>query len=156
MKVIFLDFDGVLNSVKYDRRRDYGKLTFIDESRLPLLKQMVDSTGAVIVLSTTWRNHWNKDKSLCDETGCHIIKLFEKYGLSIYDKTPFLGVLAERHDEIKDWLTYCGETVESFVIIDDYSFGWADLSDRFVKTNPNLGYGLEEEHVQKAIAILNR
>ena len=82
--------------------------------------------------------------------------MFEKYGLSIYDKTPFLGVLAERHDEIKDWLTYCGETVESFVIIDDYSFGWADLSDRFVKTNPNLGYGLEEEHVQKAIAILNR
>jgi len=58
MKVIFLDFDGVLNSVKYDRKRDWNKLTFIDESRLPLLKQIVDSTGAVIVLSTTWRNHW--------------------------------------------------------------------------------------------------
>lgn len=156
MKVIFLDFDGVLNSVKYDRQRDYGKLTFIDESRLPLLKQIVDSTGAVIVLSTTWRNHWNKNKSICDETGCHIINLFEKYGLSIYDKTPFLGVMAERHDEITDWLKYCGESVESFVIIDDCPFGWADLSDKFVKTNPNLGYGLEQEHVDKAIKILNK
>ena len=58
MKVIFLDIDGVLNSIKFDRlRMRDGRSDFIDESRLPLLKQIVDSTNAVIVLSTTWRVH---------------------------------------------------------------------------------------------------
>ena len=55
MKVIFLDIDGVLNSGAYDRRRNWNELTDIDESRLPLVKQIVDQTGAVIVLSSTWR-----------------------------------------------------------------------------------------------------
>ena len=51
MKVIFLDIDGVLNSSAYDRKRDWDKLTNIDESRLPLVKRIVDETGAKIVLS---------------------------------------------------------------------------------------------------------
>lgn len=41
------------------------------------------------------------------------------------------------------------------IIIDDYRYGWGKFSDNFVKTNPNFGLGLEEEHVQKAIEILN-
>lgn len=32
---------------------------------------------------------------------------------------------------------------------------WNEQNDKFVKTNPNLGLGLEEEHVQMAIEILN-
>ena len=59
MRIIFLDFDGVLNSVKYDRERDITINTNLDESRLPLLKQLVDVTQAKIVLSTSWRRHWN-------------------------------------------------------------------------------------------------
>lgn len=57
MRVIFLDFDGVLNSAVYDRTRDLTKNTSIDETRLPLLKQIVDRTNAKIVLSTSWRKH---------------------------------------------------------------------------------------------------
>ena len=30
MKVVFLDIDGVLNSRKYDKTRDYSKQTDID------------------------------------------------------------------------------------------------------------------------------
>ena len=48
-----------------------------------------------------------------------------------------------------------GEVVERFVIIDDYGFGWKELAEYFVKTNPNFGLGLEEEHVIKAVGILN-
>ena len=60
IKVIFLDIDGVLNSLAYDRGRKENDGN-IDETRLPLIKQIVDETQAKIVLSSSWRTHWNKD-----------------------------------------------------------------------------------------------
>ncbi len=44
---------------------------------------------------------------------------------------------------------------ECFVIIDDYRYAWGKFSNMVVKTNPHFGLGLEKEHVQKAIKILN-
>jgi len=154
MKVIFLDIDGVLNSRKYDRERDWNVQSDIDETRLPLVGSIVEQTGAKIVLSSTWRTDWEKDPRLCRDDGVYINETFAKYGLAIYDKTPYLGLCANRRDEVRAWLDEAEEIVESFVIIDDYGFGWQELSDRFVKTNPNFGAGLEEEHVKRAVAIL--
>lgn len=79
MKVVFLGIDGVLNSAAYDRQRDWTKRTYIDKTRLPLLKQIVDATGAEIVLSSTWREHWNKLPELCDEDGKYISECFAEY-----------------------------------------------------------------------------
>ncbi len=155
MKIVFLDIDGVLNSRSYDRVRNYNVESNIDESRLPLLKEIIDASGAQIVLSSTWREYWDKDPVLCGDDGVYINQTFAKYGLKIYDKTPYMGICADRKDEIKSWLDANGKDVESFVIIDDYRYGWAELSDNFVKTNPHFGLGLEEEHVKKAIEILN-
>ena len=154
MKVIFLDIDGVLNSRAYDRKRDWQQQTAIDETRLPLVKRIVDETGAKIVLSSTWREHWEKEPAQCDEDGVYINRVFAKYGLQVFDKTPRLALQLDRPDEIKAWLSGTEERIESFVILDDYRYAWAELSDRFVKTNPHFGLGLEEEHVRRAIAIL--
>ena len=154
MKIIFLDIDGVLNSRIYDRIRNWNEQTDIDESRLPLLKSIVEQTGAKIVLSSTWREHWNKNPEKCDKDGVYINKTFAKFGLEIFDKTPDLGLYFDRPDEIKAWLNCAEEAVEKFVIIDDYRYNWAELSDNFVKTNPNFGRGLEEEHVYLAVALL--
>ncbi len=156
MKVIFLDIDGVLNSRAYDRKRNWDELTNIDESRLPLVKNIVDETGARIVLSSTWKTHWDKLPEKCDTDGIYINETFSKFGLEIYDKTPDLGIDFDRPDEIKAWLDCARETIESFVIIDDYRYAWGKLADRFVKTNPHFGLGLEDEHVQKAVEILNK
>ena len=52
MKIIFLDIDGVLNSRQYDAVRGAGDGN-IDTSRLPLLKELIDTTGAMVVLTTT-------------------------------------------------------------------------------------------------------
>ncbi|MDE5562812.1 MAG: hypothetical protein K2J01_04625 [Clostridiales bacterium] len=155
MKIVFLDIDGVLNSREYDRTRDKSKLTNIDETRIPFVKQIVEQTGAVIVLSSTWRTHWNSDKNKCDEDGLYIIDLFGKYGVEIYDKTPDLGFYADRPDEIKQYLLELGEKVESFVIIDDYLYGWGDLSDRFVRTDPYRSLGIDADTVAQAVKILN-
>lgn len=156
MKVIFLDIDGVLNSRSYDRKRNWNEQTDIDESRLPLLKSIVKATGAKIVLSSTWRQHWNRNPERCDADGEYINRTFAKFGLEIFDKTPGLGLYFDRPDEIRAWLNCIEEDVESFVILDDYRYNWGNLSENFVKTNPNFGLGLEEEHVQKALEILNK
>ena len=82
MKVIFLDFDGVLNSEKYIRTcGHYGVI--IDPSRMVMLKEIIDKTDAKIVLSTSWREHWSKDASLCNDTGREINRIFAEYSLEI-------------------------------------------------------------------------
>lgn len=155
MKIIFLDIDGVLNSRAYDRKRNWNEQTDIDETRLPLIKEIVDATAAKIVLSSTWRLHWNKYSNRCDADGRYINKTFAKFGLTIYDKTPDLGIHALRREEIEKWLKETTEGIESFVIIDDYRYGWGDLSEHFVKTDPNFRLGIEKEQVKQAIEILN-
>lgn len=153
MKIIFLDIDGVLNSVQYDRlrTREQGN---VDETRLPLLKDIVDETNALIVLSSSWRKHWEKDSQLCDNIGKDLNSVFAKYHLSIYDKTPCLAS-NDRAEEICMWLSMHSETT-AFVILDDIAFGWGDdLQEHLVKTNCRIGRGLEEQHVKRAIELLN-
>ena len=77
-KIIFLDIDGVLNSVKYDRERT-EKDGNIDETRMVLLKELVDGTNAEIVLSSSWRKHWSIDDSDCDNIGRELNSTFDKY-----------------------------------------------------------------------------
>lgn len=155
MKVIFLDIDGVLNSREYDRKRDWSKQTAIDETRLPFVKRIVDETGARIVLSSTWRSHWNADRDKCDEDGKYITDIFAACGLTIYDKTNDLGFYADRADEVRDYITGSGEEIERFVIIDDYLYDWGELQSRFVKTSPYRTLGIDDRTVERAVEILN-
>lgn len=149
-KVIFLDIDGVLNSVAYDRTRTEEDGN-IDVSRLPLVKQIVDATGAGIVLSSSWRRHWSADGIDCDNIGIRLNNTFYRAGLTISDKTPDIP---SRADAISAWLELHKET-EAFVILDDEVFGWGDLASKLVRTNSRIGRGLEPHHVETAINILN-
>lgn len=152
MKIVFLDIDGVLNSVRYDRQRTVNQGN-IDETRLPLLKRLVEDSQAAIVLSSSWRKHWEKDIGLCDNIGREITTLFAQHQLIIYDKTPCLQN-NDRAEEIRMWLAN-NDNVEAFVIFDDIPFGWGvDLQEHLIKTNPRIGFGIEEKHIQKAIELL--
>ncbi len=149
MKVLFLDFDGVLNSERYVRScNHYGVI--IDPSRMALLKRIIDETDAKIVLSTSWREHWNKNGALCDECGKQINEIFCSFGLEIFDKTPALNT--EREEEIEAWLCE-NPQIDRFAVLDD-AFLCADfLNDNFVRTS-NYKNGLDEESVKKVIGIL--
>ncbi len=151
MKIIFLDIDGVLNSDAYDKERG-AKDGNIDVSRLPLLKSLIDETGAKTVLSSSWREHWEKDEALLSDTGKDLINTFRQAGIEIFDKTP---VMSSRSEEISHWLSLHPET-EGFVILDDNIFGWGGLSESLVRTSKKIGRGLEEEHIKEATRILNR
>ncbi len=156
MKVIFLDIDGVLNSVMYDAERgDESRDTRIDMTRVALLAEIVKRTGAEIVLSSTWRDDWDKDPTVAGDDGKYIDKCLASYGLSIMDKTPELDYSDDRKDEIIAWLVAREERIDSFVVLDDIGCGWGEISDRVVVTNP-YGYGLEQRHVNTAIFILNK
>ena len=56
MKVIFLDIDGVLNSL--DCKEKIEGYLFVEDKKIALLKELIDATGAKIVLSSTWRRGW--------------------------------------------------------------------------------------------------
>ena len=152
MKVIFLDFDGVLNNTGYrNSAKDYYE-DFIDESRIPLLKYIVDSTGAVIVLTTTWRHYWSEDETDTSLATSKINAIFNKYGLKIHSKT---GSFHEQRDyEIRMFL--CCNDVDNYVIVDDVDFGWSEINrGKFVKTDDSK-LGLDECSAAEAIRILNQ
>lgn len=151
MKIIFLDIDGVLNSWRYDQVR-MSLADNIDETRLPLLYQIVSSTDAKIVLTSSWRKHWERDSDKVDSIGQNLNQLFEENGLAIFDKT-IESSDNNRTDEIRDWLAK--NSVEQFVIIDDIAFGWDELESHLVRTNYRIGRGLHDSHVSQAISILN-
>lgn len=150
MLVIFLDFDGVLNSKRYiEANNAYG--ICLDPVCLKYLKEIVDKTGAKIVLTTSWREHWDKDEKLCDETGVLINKTFNSIGLEIFDKTPYLNL--RREHEIKAWLDNTPQ-VDNFLVLDDMLLGADFLKGHFIKTSYYIG-GLNEEHIKGSICILN-
>ena len=140
MRVLFLDFDGVLNSDKYNSERDWRTQGNIDETRLPLLRRIIDETGAVIVLSTSWREHWDPDLARCAPGWRPTGELLARYGMKILDRTPKYGGGYDRDLEVRAWLAAHEDEVESFVILDDLRFGWGDLEERLPK--PESAYFL--------------
>ncbi len=150
MKVLFLDFDGVLNSERYVRSCGrYGVV--IDPTRMVLLKQIINATDAKIVLSTSWREHWDKDDKLCDNIGNDINSIFGEYKLKIFDKTPKLN--KDREKEIEAWLSE-NPQVEAFAVLDDAFLSSEFMNGHFVRTS-NYRSGLEKEDAEKIIEIIN-
>ena len=121
-KVIFLDFDDVLNNTEYHNSVPDYYTNFIDESRMPFLKQIVEETGAVSVLTTTWRMYWDKCEVQVSEDTQKINNMFNKYGLTIHSKTDTLD--ETRNLEIPLWL--CRNEMENYVILDDMDFRWSE------------------------------
>ena len=160
MKIIFLDIDGVI-------KEDFGGAPFLDES-LSLLKQIVDETGAKIVMSSTWKTKYKNFVDNGYKTDIEDIqRLYDalsKHGLSIFDGTPLYRIekTVRRPTEIKDYLCNA-ENVESFCIIDDRDeFEWDELTKNLVLTylgrdeNDKKIAHLTADRAQKAIEILNK
>lgn len=155
MKVIFLDIDGVLNFK--DCNAIFDGYYFVSDEKLKLLKEIIDCTGAKIVLSSSWKNGWmQEDMGISSEESKRFIALEEKmneFRISLFSKTPNTNS-GYRGDEIKLWLeSWDGEKVTEFVIIDDMD-DMKPFLDKLVRTSFLKG-GLQHEHVEKAIKILN-
>ncbi len=168
MKLIFLDFDGVLNSRKWfnslqGRDKD-DKLVLVetddhlDPEAVELINKLVEQSGAQVVISSSWRILHSLDEST--DTGKierpSLNEILEKAGarFKAIDTTPRL--YEERGIEIQTYLDYLkskGEIVESFVIIDDDSDMAHFLNTKhFIKTS--FAFGFMEWHLEQALKVL--
>lgn len=164
MKVIFLDIDGVLNCRCCKNFID--GYHFVMDEKILLLKQLVDrTTGAKIVLSSTWRYGWvymdaytSENDSFQQREIRHFIALRDKlqeFELELLDRTP-VSVEDDRGKEIDEWLRkWEGEPVESFVILDDLNRKYLrPHAGRLVRTS--ITNGLLQKHVELAVKILEK
>lgn len=170
MKVVFLDIDGVLNS-EASLMEDES----LEEALILNLKELVEKTGAEIVLSSSWRTMFNPLRRLMDRLA--------KVGLYLYGLTPEgvswewaekhnlkpstryrdtytnwegkkIDITSDRGAEIFKWL-FDHKEIESFVILDDEEFDIKNyFPDKLIKTSYKTG--LTQEDVKKAIKILNQ
>ena len=147
MDVIFLDFDGVLNN----RRFRAAQSGMIDEKHMTFLHRIVEVTGARIVLSTSWRMHWEASPENHSKTGREINQIFGKYGIEIIGK---ISDGLDRAQEIRRWLD-CHPDVGNYAILDDSPFGWGELAEHLVQTG-GLQDGLDNRTAEMAIAVLKR
>ena len=157
-KVIFLDIDGVLN--------DDAKGPKIGEVYVERLSRIVKSTGAALILTSSWRwayiQSMDTQKPVKNENINLLISTLDRYGMRIEGTTPiFFNGPNGRPFEVRTWLQRQAD-VKRFVILDDECFWqWNWLSDYFICTEhqtPEGKYvcGLTNEDVQKAVGILNR
>ncbi len=143
MKVIFLDFNGVLDT--------YENMDEINRDNLMRLKCIVDKTNAKIVISSSLKNSYYITGRFSKRLQ-NIIKEIESVGIEVIGITPYLKT---REEEIKSYLSYHPE-IEAFCILDD-DFEMESLKDNLVKLPSQMQIdqsGLEDEHIHMAIRIL--
>ena len=133
------------------------------------LKRIVDATGAIIILTSSWRiNYWKFVENDYQTDNKKILDLynhFEKYGFKVSGRTDYTerSGPVSRPYEIRKWLAD-KEDVENFCIIDDF-YTWKWLAPFLVITRvkkkserrySEWEHALSDADVDKAIEILNR
>jgi hypothetical protein len=169
MKIIFLDIDGVLvndwslSTEMIDVNDTDGRIRRCHRfsgSCVDLLNHIIDSTGAKIVVSSTWRMCFNSFQTLVDYMKDQGIKG------EVIGRTPTpdeyarvrahvssLWLAVPRGNEIQMWLDEHKDlNVEKFVILDDNS-DMEHLSHRLVQTD--FDAGLTERKANYAISKLS-
>lgn len=145
-RVLFLDIDGVVLS-----GRDLwhsGNNRYLPPAKIALVKEVCDRTGAVVVVSSTWR--------YSDETADMLrfagLRLHPDWRTEWRNKMTGLILHGQtRGVEIGRWLAR--HNVAAFAIVDDDSDMLVEQVPYFVQTKHEDG--IEREHVERLVAILS-
>lgn len=164
MNIIFLDIDGVLNSLSYFesiKGIKHDKYNEISDFHLKKLSEIYHTCNAQIVLSSTWRELDDPLDTNCYPMYEYLVKSLEKYGMEIMSKTPVINM--DRPLEIVAWLNNRTDKNNiNFVSLDD-DFSEADyakygIENKLIHTkffcNDICEGGLQQNHVDNAIKIL--
>lgn len=154
-RVVFLDVDGVLNCRETKERvGGHGLSIGVEERKVEILASIVKRTGAIIVLTSSWKHGWEKDKTRQkNRYADYLDEELAKKGLTIEDKTAPDG--SARGRGIVEWMSE--RNIESFAILDDELFDYEEegLLNRVVKTTfYGSDGGLREDHEEKAVRLL--
>ena len=156
MKVIFLDFDGVITTLKSKYK--------LDPDKMALIGRILDATGAKIVISSSWRRYSLEDtiKDITDTSKHNVGDNPFPYPDAVVGVTERMYSFSypnnDRHFclprgvEIQHYIDTHKE-VEQYVILDDDCDMLLCQADNFIRTDTYEG--ISELDVEKAIVILN-
>ena len=142
MNVIFLDFDGVLDTKHYNSYEDI-------EKRIKLLSEICKENDSKVVIEASSKNAVDEETLEVEEYAewiKFIFKMFNKYGIECIGRTPNVektdskGSIIDiwKEDEILLYLSRHPE-IEHFCVIDDddqaiYCSDLDKVRDHLVKT----------------------
>lgn len=150
-RIIFLDFDGVLASDNYDdvllargvRLRDCFGRKF-DPGCVASLRQVIDSTGADIVITSSWRQYLNP-------ITMRLMWKIRRMPGKVKGFTPKIS--ENRGMEIREWLSKHQEVV-NHVILDDMDKRQFEVQQHeHLVTCDHFG-GMSFDDAKRAIRIL--
>lgn len=165
LNIIFLDVDGVLNSMGYFNSRDEkDRNNDVSEYHVILLSTIYKLTNARIILSSTWRELDDPASEGCYSQYKILEQALAKYGMKIHGKTKYIE--NNRPLEIKTWLkeNIRDMTKVNFISLDD-DFSYDQYTKHgiefcLIKTdfysNDMFKGGLQPAHVQMALSKLRR
>jgi hypothetical protein len=105
-KIIFLDVDGVLHPEEQQ--------VLFHEPACRQLERIIKTTGASVVLSSTWRKYKDKTEKLN--------KILDVMEIPrVYSRTPDYGGIYQRDAEICNWLDENGAGLTHWIAIDDFN-----------------------------------
>lgn len=143
MKVIFLDFDGVINNWEHFEGVDYNNVKY--------LLEIIKLTGAKVVSTSSKKYSFQREDGInYDESSfCEYVNILRSYSIEIIGITPYIKEC--REFEISEYLRLHPE-IEQFLILDDDSV-LESLKEHQVFLD--LYKGICEEHVNPSVNILN-
>lgn len=154
MKVLFLDFDGVLTSSTDGTLSlsaptgpiSIGELTArLSRRRIGYLNEILAEAGSLVVLTTPWREIHHQ-KSLVDALEVQGFK-GRLLGITPSLSVAKMGRAVYKHDEIQAWVSLVAP--DTFIILDSIAMG--PLNDHLLRIED----GLEEDHIARAVSLFS-
>jgi hypothetical protein len=170
--VIMVDVDGVLEPFRIkvltnkntqssdwnpDMLREYGVELNVDRDCVRRLNKLTDTTGAEIVISSSWRlgneEYWEAFKKALIIWGVrgHIIDRTPHLVYYLNQKGEYIQALT-RGQEIEAWILAHPE-IENFVALDDYP-DLSPVEENSVHIDNKLG--IQDNDLDAAISILKK
>ncbi len=167
-KAIFLDFDGVLNTEKYQaqltfenksRYDEYGQL--FDPDAVDNLKMILDAVpDALLVINSSWKiEGFDRIKDMWNKRGLpgkihSVTPDYAPTDILDIDLENFdnIAMLAGKGNEVKRWIELYAPGGCEYVILDDMSDFLPEQNHHLICTNPKVGITMED--AVNAIKIL--
>lgn len=147
MKVIFLDVDGVLCTPLSVALSDLLRLPMdrqlFDPAALFWLRRLVKTTGAAVVLSSSWREELYRDEPVCRAVIDNLYRTLARNHTPITDVTPLLEQ-GGKGAEIAAWLQ--AHPCRGYAVLDDRDcFGSAPaVGEHWIQVPPERGLRYRE------------
>lgn len=152
MKIVFLDFDGVLNSEAFFRSNRNQYTRDLDRDAVARLTRIVTESGAKVVVSSTWRidTSINELRAILERHGFSG-EVLDVTPTSVHDAGDHVSSSSERWRQIDTWLVAHAGEWSSYIILDDLT-DMGPHAGRHVVTS--LEAGLHDDHVAHALRML--